>query len=168
MTCWGWRSQMIVLMLLRISSMKGITSPTCTWIKWRRHFWAILMKVSHAMSWTPSWVSVRAGQKNKNALELYPSIHPSAWNRCKEGVQQIKILQLTMHELKELVHNSFEELPVGSKKTRVLANNVHDVRGDDGLVVFSSLLLTETQQILKQTPKDSLRLNVKPYGWDNN
>lgn len=69
-----------------------------------------------------------------------------------------------MHELKELVHNSFEELPVGSKKTRVLANNVHDVRGDDGLVVFSSLLLTETQQILKQTPKDSLRLNVKPYG----
>lgn len=60
-----------------------------------------------------------------------------------------------MHELKELVHNSFQELPVGSKKTRVLANNVHDVRGDDGLVVFSSLLLTETQQILKQTPKDS-------------
>lgn len=57
LTCCGWRSQMMVLILFRISSMKGITSPTCTWMKWRLHFWAILMKVSHAMSWTPSWVS---------------------------------------------------------------------------------------------------------------
>ncbi|TNN60461.1 hypothetical protein EYF80_029312 [Liparis tanakae] len=56
-TCCGCRSQMMVLMLLRISSMKGITSPTWTWTKCRRHFWAILMKVSHAMSCTPSCVS---------------------------------------------------------------------------------------------------------------
>ena len=70
-TCCGCRSQMMVLMLLRISSMKGITSPTCTCTKWRRHFCAILMNVSHAMSCTPSWVSV--GRKNKKHLSiLYP------------------------------------------------------------------------------------------------
>ena len=71
--------------LFKISSMKGITSSGCncrrmhellskqgrergggereredisqTWIKCRLHFCAILMKVSHAMSCTPSWVS---------------------------------------------------------------------------------------------------------------
>lgn len=56
-TCCGWRSQMIVLILFRISSMNGMTSPTWTWTKCRRHFCAIFMKVSQAMSWTPSWVS---------------------------------------------------------------------------------------------------------------
>lgn len=50
---------MIVLILLRISSMKGMTSPTCTWTKCLRHFCEILMNVSHAMSWTPSWVSAQ-------------------------------------------------------------------------------------------------------------
>lgn len=65
-----------------------------------------------------------------------------------------------MHELKELVDHGFEELPVGSKKTRVLANNVHDVRGDDGLVVLSSLLLTEPQQVLKQTKNSESQIRI--------
>lgn len=56
-TCWGWRSQIIVFMLFKISSINGITSPTWTCTKCLRHFWAILMNVSQAMSWTPSWVS---------------------------------------------------------------------------------------------------------------
>jgi hypothetical protein len=56
-TCWGWRSQIIVFMLFKISSMNGITSPTWTWTKCLRHFWAILINVSQAISWTPSWVS---------------------------------------------------------------------------------------------------------------
>lgn len=56
-----------------------------------------------------------------------------------------------MHELKELVDHSFEELPVGSEKAWILANDIHDVGGYDGLVVLSSLLLTQTQQILKQS-----------------
>lgn len=54
-----------------------------------------------------------------------------------------------MHELKQFVDNSFEELPVGSKETWILANNIHDVGGYDGLIVLASLLLTETQQILR-------------------
>lgn len=46
-----------------------------------------------------------------------------------------------MHELKELVDHSFEELPVGSEKAWILANNIHDVGGYDGFVVLSSFLL---------------------------
>lgn len=56
-----------------------------------------------------------------------------------------------MHELKQFVDYSFQELPVGSKKAWILANNIHDVGGYDGLVVFSSLLLTQTQKILRET-----------------
>lgn len=59
-------------------------------------------------------------------------------------------LFLTMHELKELVDHSFEELPVGSEETWILANNIHDVRGYDSLVVLPPLLLTQTQEILWQ------------------
>ncbi len=55
-----------------------------------------------------------------------------------------------MHELKELVDHSFEKLPVGSEKAWILANNIHDVGGYNGLVVLSSLLLTQTQQVLRQ------------------
>lgn len=55
-----------------------------------------------------------------------------------------------MHELKQLVDHSFEKLPVGSEEAWILANNIHDVRGYDGLVVLSSLLLTQTQQVLRQ------------------
>jgi hypothetical protein len=54
---------MIVFIPFRISSMNGITSPTCTCTKCRLHFCAILMNVSHAMSCTPSCVSVK-GKKN--------------------------------------------------------------------------------------------------------
>lgn len=51
---------------------------------------------------------------------------------------------LTMHELKEFVDHSFEELPVSSEKAWILANNVHNVGGYDGLIVLPSLLLTQT------------------------
>lgn len=62
---------------------------------------------------------------------------------------------LTVHELEELVDHSFQELPVRSEKTGVLANDVHDVGGDDGLVVLSSFLLTQTEQVLEQTHNTS-------------
>lgn len=61
------------------------------------------------------------------------------------------LLILTMHEFKQFVDDSFEELPVSSEEAWVLANNIHDIRGNDGLVVLPSLLLTQTQQILKIT-----------------
>lgn len=53
-----------------------------------------------------------------------------------------------MHELKKLVDDSLEELPVSSEKTRILANNVHDVRCYDGFVVLPSFLLTQAKQVL--------------------
>lgn len=34
---------------------------------------------------------------------------------------------LTMHEFKEFVDHCFKELPVGSEKAWILANNIHDV-----------------------------------------
>lgn len=49
-TCCVWRSQMILLMVDNISSMKGTASPICNVTKCRLHFRAILIKVSHAMS----------------------------------------------------------------------------------------------------------------------
>lgn len=60
-TCCVCRSQMMVLILLRISSMKGIASPTCTVTKCLLHFMAILINVSQAMSCTPSCVSETKG-----------------------------------------------------------------------------------------------------------
>lgn len=54
---WLDRSQMILLMVDKISSIKGTASPICNVTKCRLHFRAILIKVSHAMSCTPSCVS---------------------------------------------------------------------------------------------------------------
>ena len=111
---------------------------TCT--KCLRHFWAILMNVSQAMSCTPSWVSVED--------VTFTKAH--CWPR-----------PLTVHELKQLVDDRLQELPVCSvwrcswwwwegaarrrslpEKPWILAHNVHDIRGYDSLVVLSSLLLT--------------------------
>lgn len=61
-----------------------------------------------------------------------------------------------MHELKEFVDHSFEELPVSSEKAWILANNVHNVGGYDGLVVLPSLLLAQTQKILRQKKTKNL------------
>lgn len=141
LTCCGWRSQMMVLILFRISSMKGITSPTCTWMKWRLHFWAILMNVSQAMSWTPSWVSEEGSFQ-------FRRIRQAELSRFRRGGE---FSSLTVHELKEFVDHRFEKLPMCSEKTWILANNIHDVGGYDGLVVLSSLLLTQTQQVLRKT-----------------
>ena len=56
---------------------------------------------------------------------------------------------LTVHELKELVDHRLQELPVGTQEAGVLAHDVHDVGGDDGLVVLPPLLLTQAQQVLE-------------------
>ena len=56
---------------------------------------------------------------------------------------------LTMHELKELVDHRLQELPVGPEEAGVLAHDVHDVGGYDGLVVLPPFLLTQPQQVLQ-------------------
>lgn len=60
-----------------------------------------------------------------------------------------------MHELKEFVDDSLKELPVGAQESWVLAHDVHDVGGDDGLVVLASFLLTQAQQILEHNHQDT-------------
>lgn len=60
-----------------------------------------------------------------------------------------ELSSLTVHELKEFVDHRFEKLPMCSEETWILADDIHDVGGDDGLVVLPSLLLTQTQQVLR-------------------
>lgn len=50
-------------------------------------------------------------------------------------------------ELEQLVDDSLEELPVSFKETRILTDDVHDIRSDDSLVVLSSFHLGQTQKI---------------------
>ena len=50
-----------------------------------------------------------------------------------------------MHELEEFVDDRLQELPVLTQEAWVLSDDVHDVGGDDSFVVFSSLLLAQTQ-----------------------
>lgn len=66
---------------------------------------------------------------------------------------------LTMHELKQLVDDSLEELPVGSEEARILANDVHDVRRYDGLVVLPSFLLTQAEQVLNTSHTHSVNID---------
>lgn len=60
----------------------------------------------------------------------------------------------TMHELKQLVDDRFEEPPVGPQEAGVLSHYIHDVGGHNGLVILSPLLFTQPKQVLFQhTPK---------------
>jgi hypothetical protein len=61
-----------------------------------------------------------------------------------------------MHKFKELVDDSFEELPMGLEEARVLSDDVHDIRRNDGLVVLAALNLTKTQEILDYCDKEAL------------
>ena len=53
-----------------------------------------------------------------------------------------------VHELEQLVDDGLEEAPMSTQKTGVLADNVHNVGGDDGLVVLALLLLAKAEKIL--------------------
>ena len=71
-----------------------------------------------------------------------------------------RVIGLTVHELKELVDNGLEELPVGPEEAGVLAHDVHDVGGYDGLVVLPPLLLTQPQQVLENGTHGYYRLVI--------
>lgn len=61
-----------------------------------------------------------------------------------------------VHELEQLVDDRLEELPVRLEEPRVLADNVHDVGRDDGLVVLSSLDLAQAEQVLDHLDEEPL------------
>ncbi len=135
---------------------EGHHLPTWTCTKCLLHFWAILMKVSQAMSCTPSWVSERERERERErgAFQLiYTLIRGLVYMH-----ELSNNLFLTVHELKQLVDDSLEELPVGPEESWVLTDDVHDVGGDDGLVIFPSFLFTQTQQVLRQKQKFSVGL----------
>lgn len=84
-----------------------------------------------------------------------------------------------MHELKQLVDDSLEKLPVGSEEARVLSHNVHDIGRYDGLVVLPSLLLTQAKQVLSAKHAQLInaghrstqqliktKSNTKPFGFE--
>ena len=78
-----------------------------------------------------------------NLDELSPTLD----GNLDEGVAGhiLDALVSLVHELKQFVHHGLEEPPVRPEEPRVLADNVHDVGGDDGLVVFPLLLFTKAE-----------------------
>lgn len=76
-TCKGERSTVIRCKSRNISSMKGSVSPACTMTKCLRHFCAILMNVSQAMSCTPKNQHERLKQPLKGNKGSQPS-----WVSC--------------------------------------------------------------------------------------
>lgn len=51
-----------------------------------------------------------------------------------------------VHELEKFIHHSLEKTPMGLEKTRILADDVHDVGGNDSLVILAALLFYESKQ----------------------
>ena len=56
-----------------------------------------------------------------------------------------------VHELEELVDDRLQKLPVRAQEARVLADDVHDVGGDDGLVVLAALHLAQPWQAVNMS-----------------
>ena len=61
-----------------------------------------------------------------------------------------------VHELEEFVNDCLEELPVRFEEAGILADDVHDVGCDYGLVVLTALNLAKTKQVLNHSDQESL------------
>lgn len=61
-----------------------------------------------------------------------------------------------VHEFEQLVDNSFQELPMSLEEPRILADDIHDIRGYDSLVVFTPFDFAESEQILDDRDQESL------------
>ena len=61
-----------------------------------------------------------------------------------------------VHEFKEFVHHGFEELPMRFEESRVLADDIHNIRGDNRLVVLPSFDLAQAKKILDDCDQESL------------
>jgi hypothetical protein len=60
-----------------------------------------------------------------------------------------------VHELEEFVDDSFQELPMRLKESRVLTDDVHNVGGNDSFVILSALDLTKSQQIFDNSHQEA-------------
>ena len=61
-----------------------------------------------------------------------------------------------MHEFEQFVHDRLQELPVGFQKSRILANDIHDVAGYNGFIVFSTLHFRQPKKILDDSHEEAL------------
>lgn len=61
-----------------------------------------------------------------------------------------------VHELEQLVDHGLEKFPVSLEESGILADDVHDVAGDDGLVVLASFGLGQAQEILDDGHQEAL------------
>lgn len=64
-------------------------------------------------------------------------------------------LMSLMHELKQLIDDCLEEFPVCLQEARILADDVHDIRGNDSFVVFASFDFAQSQEILDDSNKEA-------------
>ena len=69
-----------------------------------------------------------------------------------------------VHEFEQFVNNRLEELPVRLEEPRILADDVHDVRRDNSLVVLASLDLAQAEEVLDHRDQESfLRILICTY-----
>lgn len=61
-----------------------------------------------------------------------------------------------MHEFEEFVDDCLEEFPMSLEESRILSDNVHDIRSNDSLVVLSTFHFDETEQLLDDSDEESL------------
>ena len=59
-----------------------------------------------------------------------------------------------VHKFVQFVHDCLEEGPVVDKEAGELADNVHDVGGDEGLGVLSHRLLAEIEELLDDSAEE--------------
>ena len=89
---------------------------------------------------------------------LHHKVPPTLLRDLDERVARhvLHTLVRLVHELEKLIDDRLEELPVRFEEARVLADDVHDVRGDDGLVVLAALDLAQTEKVLDDGDEEAL------------
>lgn len=63
-----------------------------------------------------------------------------------------------VHELEQLIHDSLQEFPMRFQEPRILADDVHDIRRDNRLVVLATLKFYKSQELLDDSHKETLFL----------
>ena len=83
--------------------------------------------------------------RTKYHNEMLPTLHDDLDERITGHI--LDSLMAFVHELEQLVDDRLEKLPVDAQEPRILTNDVHDVRSNHRLVVFSCLLLAKAKEI---------------------
>ena len=81
-------------------------------------------------------------------LDLY-KLPPALLRNLDESVASHVLHTLVglVHELEQFVHDCLQEAPVCAEEAWILPHDVHDVGGDDSLVVLALLLFAQPQKV---------------------